>query len=191
MTVINDLSENMPIARICRAMDISRSSVYYRSMERNLSRRSRISPEIEESILNTAEDRTTYGYRRIWAILRNSGTSVNIKAVRRIMKKHSLALPYAKHKNRTRKRDITKPENINCLWETDIHYISTTRDGMAYLMSIKDCFSKRWISYEISRSCMAKDCIMAVEKAYAERFPLSGTVKTHAEDRQRPTVYLR
>ena len=172
-------------------MDISRSSVYYRSMERNLSRRSRISPEIEESILNTAEDRTTYGYRRIWAILRNSGTSVNIKAVRRIMKKHSLALPYAKHKNRTRKRDITKPENINCLWETDIHYISTTRDGMAYLMSIKDCFSKRWISYEISRSCMAKDCIMAVEKAYAERFPLSGTVKTHTEDRERPTVYLR
>ena len=93
------------------------------------------------------------------------------------MKKHSLALPYAKHKNRTRKRDITKPENINCLWETDIRYISTTRDGMAYLMSIKDCFSKRWISYEISRSCMAKDCIMAVEKAYAERFPLSSTVK--------------
>ena len=47
MTVINDLSENMPIARICRAMDISRSSVYYRSRERNPNRRSRISPEIE------------------------------------------------------------------------------------------------------------------------------------------------
>ena len=59
MTVINDLSENMPIARICRAMDISRSSVYYRSRERNPNRRSRISPEIEERILNTAENRTT------------------------------------------------------------------------------------------------------------------------------------
>ncbi len=45
------------------------------------------------------------------------------------------------------------------------------KDGFAYLMSIKDCFSKRWISYELSRSCTAKDCIKAVEKGYAERFP--------------------
>ena len=37
-------------------------------------------------------------------------------------------------------------------------------------MSIKDCFSKRWISYELSRSCTSKDCIKAVEKAYAMRF---------------------
>ena len=62
----------MPIARICRAMDISRSSIYYRSSDRNPNRRSKISQEIEERILNTSENRTTYGYRRMWAILRNS-----------------------------------------------------------------------------------------------------------------------
>ena len=39
IAAINDLSENMPIARICRAMDISRSSVYYRSRDRKLNRR--------------------------------------------------------------------------------------------------------------------------------------------------------
>ena len=38
-------------------------------------------------------------------------------------------------------------------------------------MSIKDCFSKKWISYEFSRTCTARDCIKAVEKAYAIRFP--------------------
>ncbi|EQB71561.1 MAG: hypothetical protein AMDU1_APLC00023G0008 [Thermoplasmatales archaeon A-plasma] len=76
-------------------------------------------------------------------MLRNSGIHVNIKTVRRIIRKHNLALPYAKHKNRTRNRDLTKPENINALWETDIHYISTVNEGMVYLMSIKDCFSKR------------------------------------------------
>ena len=42
---------------------------------------------------------------------------------------------------------------------------------MAYLMSIKDCYSKKWISYEFSKTCTAKDCIKAVEKAYAIRFP--------------------
>ena len=87
------------------------------------------------------------------------------------MRKNGLALPCAKHKNRTRKKDLTKPEEINRLWETDIHYVSTQRDEMAYLMSIKDCFSKKWISYEFSRSCTANDCIRAVEKAFAMRFP--------------------
>ena len=70
--------------------------------------------------------------------MRNSGIHVNMKTVRLIMRNHNLALPYGKHKNRTGKRDLTKPANINMLWETDIHYVSTSRDGMAYLMSIKD-----------------------------------------------------
>ena len=106
--------------------------------------------------------------------MRNSGIHVNIKTVRRIMRRNSLALPYAKHKNRTRRKDLTKPENINRLWETDIHYVSTVHDGMAYLMSIKDCYSKKWISYEFSRTCTARDCIRAVEKACAVRFPHGG-----------------
>ena len=71
----------------------------------------------------------------------------------------------------TGKKDLTKPDGINRLRETDIHHVSTARDGMIHLMGIKDCFSKRWISYEISRFCTAKDCASAVEKAYMERFP--------------------
>ena len=42
---------------------------------------------------------------------------------------------------------------------------------MIYLISIKDCFSKKWISFEISRSSTAKDCIRSLEKAYSARFP--------------------
>ena len=107
-------------------------------------------------------------------MLRNSGIHVNIKTVRRIMRRNSLALPYARHKNRTRSRDLTKPNDIKSLWETDIHYVGTEAEGKAYLMSIKDCFCKKWISYEFSRTCTAKDCIKAVEKAYAVRFPHGG-----------------
>ena len=125
---------------------------------------------IESEINKLSGERTTYGYRRIWALMRNSGIHVNIKTVRRIMKRKNLSLPYARHKNRTMKKDLTKPVNINMLWETDIHYVSTIHDGMVYLMSIKDCFTKKWISYEFSRTCTAKDCIKAVEKAYAIRF---------------------
>ena len=177
MIVVNELRQTISIARISRAMYIHRSFIYYNRTEHSWRQKSRVSEGIETEIVKIATDRTTYGYRRIWAMLRNKDVKVNVKTVRRIMRRHNLALPYAKHKNRTRERDLTKPDDINRLWETDTHYISTIREGMAHLMSIKDCFSKRWISYELSRSCTAKDCIMAVERAYAERFPPSMPVK--------------
>ncbi|MEM3192834.1 MAG: helix-turn-helix domain-containing protein [Candidatus Parvarchaeota archaeon] len=71
MAVINDLSGGMSLARICRAMGISRSSIYYRKADHTLNRKPRLSPGIEKEILSMAEKRTTYGYRRIWAILCN------------------------------------------------------------------------------------------------------------------------
>ena len=159
MTVVNSFKTEMSISRISGAMDIPRSFIYYNRSDHTGSRKPRVSSDVENKVIRIAEERTTYGYRRIWALLRNSGTHVNVKAVRRVMKRNNLFLPYAKHKNRTRRRDLTKPDNINRLWETDIHYIGTVKEGMAYLMCIKDCFSKRWISYEISRSCTARDCI--------------------------------
>ena len=171
MSVVNILEPGMSIARISKAMKIPRSFIYYRRRERYGKRKPRVPDYIEAEINRLSSERTTYGYRRIWALLRNLGMSVNIKTVRRIMRKNNLALPYAKRKKRTRRNDLTKPEDINRLWETDIHYVSTAREGMLYLMSIKDCFSKKWISYEFSRSCTARDCIKAVEKAYAIRFP--------------------
>jgi hypothetical protein len=171
MTVVNALRECMPITRISRAMGIPRSFVYYSRSGHSGKRKQRVSSDIKEKILGIAGEPTTYEYRRIWVLLRNTCTHVNIKTVRRIMRKHSLSLPYAKHRNRTRSGDLTKPDDINRLWETDIHYISTAMEGMAYLMWIKDCFSKKWISYVFSGTCAARDCIRAVEKAYVLRFP--------------------
>jgi transposase InsO family protein len=171
MMAVDILKKDMPVARISRAMDVPRSSIYYRRIGKSGMRKPRIPENIEAEIIRLSAERTTYGYRRVWALMRNSGNHVNIKTVRCIMRRNSLALPYARHKNRTRSKDLTKPHDINRLWETDIHYVSTKREGMAYLMSIKDCFSKKWISYEFSRTCTAKDCIRAVEKAYAIRFP--------------------
>ena len=135
---IESLSFAMATSRISRAIDVPRSSIYYRKIGKSGMRKPRISENIEAEIIRISAERTTYGYRRIWALLRNSGIHVNIKTVRRIMRRNSLALPYARHKNRTRTKDLTKPDNTDRLWETDIHYVSTVHDGMAYLMSIKD-----------------------------------------------------
>ena len=169
MRAVDILRNEMPVARISRTIDIPRSSIYYRKKEGSGKRKSRISENMEAEIIRLSADRTTYGYKRIWALLRNSGIHVNIKTVRKIMRRKDLALPYAKHKNRTVRKDLTKPDNINILWEIDIHYVSTVRDGMVYLMSIKDCYSKKWISYEFSKTCTAIKYIKVAENAYMIR----------------------
>ena len=135
---IESLRPAMATSRISRAMDVPGSSIYYRKIGKLGMRKPRISENIEAEIIWISADRTTYGYRRIWALLRNSGVHVNIKTVRRIIRRNSLALPYARHKNRTRTKDLTKPDKTDRLRETDIHYVSTVHDGMAYLMSIRD-----------------------------------------------------
>ena len=74
-------------------------------------------------IKDLALERPTYGYRRIWAVLRNGRIGLNRKTGARVLNKNSLSLPAAKHKNRTERRDLFTPDAPDQLWETDITYI--------------------------------------------------------------------
>ena len=99
MTIVEDLRNDMSLREISRVSGISLSSFYYQEKERRVMR---LSPQIEHDIIMTASERPTYGYRRIWAMLRNNGTNVNRKAVRRVLRDRNLSLPYAKHRGRTK-----------------------------------------------------------------------------------------
>ncbi len=102
-------------------------------------------------------------------MLRNNGTKVNRKAVRRVLRDRNLSLPYAKHKGRTKHRNLFRPTGPDQLWETDITYIPT-QQGMTYLMAIKDRFTKEWVGYQYSRSCLSGDAIRAVEDVIVKAF---------------------
>ena len=166
MTVVEDLRNDMSLREISRVSGISLSSLYYKEKERRVKR---LSPLIEQDIIRTASERPTYGYRRVWAVLRNGGTKVNRKALRRVLRDRNLSLPYAKHKGRTKHRNLFRPTGPDQLWETDITYIPT-QQGMTYLMAIKDCFTKEWQGYSYSRSCLSRDAIRAVEDAVVKAF---------------------
>lgn len=168
--VINDLSDQLSLHRIARISGISLSGYYYRPRKRRVER---INPEVKDKIMDIAAERPTYGYRRIWALLRNSGILVNRKTIQRALRKNNLALPARKHRNRTRTRNLFHARGPDQLWETDITYIPTA-SGMTYLMCIKDVFTKEWQGYHYSRSCMAKDAIRSIEEAVMNAF--SGSV---------------
>src|SRR6516165_6518155 len=72
--------------RVCRGLELPRSSLRYTPVTRDaelvLSRR----------IEQLAGAHPRYGYRRIWALLRREGWSVNQKAVRRLWRQSGLKL---------------------------------------------------------------------------------------------------
>lgn len=100
----------MAISKISSAMDILRSSIYYCDIERSVKRKLRVFRSIETKINGISGGITTYGYKRTWELLRNSSIYVKMKTGRRIMRKNDLTLPYAKHKTRTKRKDLAKLE---------------------------------------------------------------------------------
>ena len=115
METVNNLRDRMSISRFSKIIGIQRSYIYYNRKGTAKHKKSRISDNTINRLLEISGKRVTYGHRRIWAVLRNEGININIKTVRRIIKSNNLQLPYAKHKNRTNKRNLTKPSDINQL----------------------------------------------------------------------------
>jgi len=106
----------------------------------------------------------TYGYRRItWWIAQNCGVTINHKAVLRLMNRlgiHSVArrrritqkmtelATYHCYPNRLN-RDFTATRP-NQKWVTDVTYI-LTREGWAYLSTIKDLFDNFIVAHQFGR----------------------------------------
>lgn len=161
-----NLSEFMTVREISRISGIPLSTYYYQLRSRTVNRIDLVRPK---RITDLTLERSTYGYRRIWAVLRNDGTRVNRKTVARIPNKNNLSLPAAKHKHRTKRRNISTPDAPDQLWETDITYIPTL-SGMTYLMCIKDCFREEWHGHLGSVACTASDAVGSVDDAVSRTF---------------------
>ena len=80
MMVLDDLKDQIPLREISRISGISLSGYYYKSVKRHIQR---LDPSTKERIKDIASESPTYGYRRVWAILRNQGIKVNRKTVRK------------------------------------------------------------------------------------------------------------
>lgn len=109
------------------------------------------------------EGKELYGARRLKkSILNETGWIINLKKIRRIMKKYDLKVKYHKvfrtNMNQKRIEENVKSnllkrnfkcEHINQKWSTDITYI-IYNGKRAYLSSIMDLYTRNIISYKIS-----------------------------------------
>lgn len=166
----------MSVVRASRLSGHPRSSHYYKPMLRKSisdDADSKIKREASliEAIEKEALSHTSYGVRRITAMLRRGGIIVSRKKVYRLMKLTNLVKRRRVRKHLIKRRELVVPKGPNELWEEDITYLWCGRDGWCYLFNILDCFTREWVAYVFSKLCGSDESVRCLDSAIIERFP--------------------
>jgi len=108
----------------------------------------------------------TFGYRRIWALLRREGVIVNKKTVWRIMHDMGLSRPKIWHKPARPKRvEKMKPADPNCGWQIDMTSFALSDFTPLYLVMVTDCYTRKIAGWTLDRRCRAGEWVGALRMA--------------------------
>jgi putative transposase len=170
------LAKDYPIRLVCRLLDVPRSSVYYAAQP---------VPDDEAMLktvlLDLAGQWPTYGYRRLTALMRRLGWSVNSKRVRRWMEELQLtgAPPkrttrttnskhgFPRYDNLVKDLEISMPDQV---WVADITYIRLHRE-FVYLAVLMDVFTRCLRGWHLGRSLDQGLTLAALERALVVATP--------------------
>ena len=154
---------------ICRTIHVSeRRACQVLGQARTTQRRQMSPPSDEErltaEIITLATRYGRYGYRRIAAMLKNSGWKVNHKRVERIWRKEGLKVPKKQpRRGRLWLNDGScvrlRPEHENHVWSYDF-VIERTANGRAFkILNIIDEFTRKNLSSKVNRRIRSQDVI--------------------------------
>ncbi|NLM26831.1 MAG: IS3 family transposase [Clostridiaceae bacterium] len=159
--VIDALRTKYPLNDLLEMTGLSKSSYYYQKETlRRPDKYGSIRTRVKDIF---CENKRRYGYRRVHAIIRNNGTTVSEKVIRKIMKEERLVISYRKkRKYSSYKGEVSPaPENVinrnfhadtpNTKWLTDITEFRIPA-GKVYLSPIIDCFDGMVVSWAIGTS---------------------------------------
>ena len=154
----------------CRLLGISRTSLWRYGTgggsEKSRAAKARIavSPESwSEAARKLCERHMTYGYRRIWVLLRNEGYCVGRHKLRIWMRKSGFSQsPAIEDTGRTVGERPAEPNAPNLGWQIDATKIYTKADGWVWQTSILDIYDRRIVSYLVRKTCTSEDAMDAV-----------------------------
>lgn len=168
LSLVDRAADDLSIAAQCRLLKIARSTLYGRpaaASEDDL----RLMRQIDEQYLATP----FYGSRRMVAVLRRDGWSVNRKRVRRLMRLMRIEAIYQKPNTSRRHPEhqvypyllrglaIDRPNQV---WCADITYIPLAK-GFVYLVAVMDWFSRRVLAWRLSTGMDSGFCVEALQEA--------------------------
>ena len=144
-----------------------------------------------EAIAAICDEFESYGWRRVQAALRQQGVVVNLKKIKRLIRKHDLQPRMRRRHVATTDSDHDEPifrnlakdkvlDGADQLWFADITYVAVAA-GFVYVAVILDAWSRRVVDYAISRSIDVRLTLAALNAAIADRKPPPGCL--HHTDR--------
>lgn len=162
--------DRLSIRRQCQLLSLARSGVY---------RQQRPANDNDLGVMRRLDELFTawpfLGSRRLAAMLRAEGHTINRKRVRRLMRQMGIAALGPK-------RRTTKPapghkiypyllrgmtiERPNQVWAADITYVPIGR-GFLYLVAIIDWASRAVLAWRLSNTMDVTFCVSALEEALA------------------------
>lgn len=151
--------------QLCRLLAVSRSEAY----RKDLKDKDPLLGAIEKLVVTFLG----YGYRRVHLALLKQGIQASEHAVRKTMRENGLQVRKPKPRGITKsdpkakKHDnllrLYKPTKINEIWFTDMTLVRTS-SGPCYLAAILDLFSRKVVSWHLSRSPDLKLALACLEK---------------------------
>jgi putative transposase len=193
---VKDVMPEASLRRICRVLAVTRSTLYAETEEAGAveaapdgeapapAQRSDTDPVVAR-IKELIEQHPTYGYRRIWALLRKGDTLViNRKRVYRLMRTRGWMVTQRSVAPKPRvKKKRSRVEVSDKRWAMDVTHFYCGEDGWAHLTAVIDCHDRELIGYELALRGRAQEAERALEMACLARF---GTVRPSG-----PTPTLR
>ena len=119
-----------------------------------------------------------YGYRRIWALLRKAGWTVNRKRIYRLWRQEGLKVPQKQHKKRRLGHSANscvrrKAEYKDHVWTWDFVHDRTTNGRPLKWLSIVDEYTRECLALEVDRGITAERVIDVL----ADLFRIRGVPK--------------
>jgi putative transposase len=182
------VSKELPsvsLRRVCRALDVNRSSVYLPGEHCPAgSARPKLDEEMAGQLHALVQQHPTFGYRRLWALLRfGQNLTVNLKKVHRIVKlrrwqvKERLVAPRPRVQQK-----LSRAERSDERWAMDVTHVYCGKDGWGHLAAVVDCHDREVVGFEFALRGRAKEAERALESACLSRF---GTLRPAGDT---PTV---
>ncbi len=168
LSLVDRADAELSIVVQCRLLKVAGSSLYWRAVavsEDDL----RLMRQIDELYLA----RPFYDARRMVAVLRRDGWTVNRKRVRRLMRVMRIEAIYQKPNTSRRHPDhVVYPyllrglamDRSNQVWCADITYVLLA-NGFAYLVAVMDWFSRRVLAWRLSTGMDTGFCVEALQEA--------------------------
>jgi putative transposase len=132
----------------------------------------RLDEVLAERIQRLIQLHPTFGYRRLWALLRfGEGVRVNRKAVYRVLKlkgwfvHQRVATPRPRVQGRR-----SRAQHSDERWAMDLTHVPCGVDGWGHLTAVIDCHDREVTGFEFALRGRAKEAERALEEACLARF---------------------